>query len=47
MKHISLQILLTLVVELNLDLEEMDVKVTFLYGDLENIIYMKQLEGFE
>jgi len=25
----------------------MDVKIVFLYGDLEETIYVKQLEGFE
>ena len=28
-------------------LEQMDVKTTFLHGNLEEHIYMKQLEGFE
>jgi len=38
---------LVVAVELNLDLEQMDFKTTFLYEDFEEIIYMKQLEGFE
>jgi hypothetical protein len=28
------------------DLEKMDVKITFLHGELEETIYMQQLEGF-
>ena len=30
----------------DLEIEQMDVKTTFLYGDLEEEIYMKQPEGF-
>ena len=30
----------------NLHLEQMDVKTTFLHGDLEKDIYMQQPEGF-
>lgn len=35
-----------MVVAKNLHLKELDVKITFLHGDLEQKIYMKQLEGF-
>ena len=31
-------------VELNLELEEMDIKTTFLYGHLDEIIYFKRIE---
>lgn len=39
--------LLAIVVEFNLQLEHMDIKTAFLYGDLEETIYMKQPEGFD
>jgi len=45
-KHISIMILLATIVELNLEVEQMDVKTTFLYGELNETINMKQSEGF-
>jgi hypothetical protein len=38
--------LLSVVVAFNFEIEKMDVKTTFLHGDLEEEIYMKQLEGY-
>ena len=35
-----------MVIELNLEVEQIDVKNVFLYGDLDETIYIKQLEGF-
>ena len=45
-KHKSIRFVLSLVVERNMELEQMDVKTTFLYGELEETIFMKQPEGF-
>jgi len=41
-KHTFIQMLLTTVAQLNLELEQMDVKIPFLYGELEEEIYMKR-----
>ena len=45
-KLTSIRILLSIVASENLHLEQMDVKTTFLHGDLDKEIYMKQPEGF-
>ena len=37
---------MTLVAHFDFDLYQMDVKMTFLNGNLEENVYMKQLEGF-
>jgi hypothetical protein len=42
-----IQVILGLTASLDLELEQMDVKIAFLHGDLEEEIYMVQLEGFE
>ena len=42
----SIIFLLSLVVAFDLEVEQMDVKTTFLHGDLDEYIYMKQPEGF-
>ena len=46
-KYKSIRIMLSLVVQYNLELEQMDVKTAFLHGDLEETIYMEQPEGFK
>jgi len=46
-KHTSIRVLLSLVAIKDLELEQLDVKIAFLHGDLEEQIYMKQPEGFE
>jgi len=38
--------LLAIVAQLDVELEQMDVKTTFLYAELEKKIYMKQPEGY-
>ena len=45
-KKDSLRIILALVAHFDLELQLMDVKTTFLNGDLEEEVYMKQPEGF-
>ena len=45
-KHTSIHILLALVAEYELELAQLDVKTTFLHGDLEEEIYMIQPCGF-
>lgn len=45
-RHTSIRILLTLVASYDMELEQMDVKTAFLHGDLEEVIYMEQPEGF-
>ena len=37
---------MALVAHFNLELHRIDVKMTFLNGDLEEEVYMKQAEGF-
>ena len=46
-KHVSIRTLLSLVVNLDLELEQMDVKTAFLHGNLEDDLYMEQPEGYE
>ncbi|CAL5395053.1 unnamed protein product [Camellia sinensis] len=46
-KMTSIRVVLGLAASLNLELEQMDVKTTFLHGDLKEEIHMEQLEGFE
>jgi len=45
-KHSSIRVLLAIVATFDLELEQLDVKTTFLHSDLEERIYMKQPEGF-
>ncbi|PKU59678.1 Retrovirus-related Pol polyprotein from transposon TNT 1-94 [Dendrobium catenatum] len=42
----SFRIIMALVAHYDLELQQMDVKTTFLNGDIEEIIYMMQLENF-
>eukprot|EP00253_Pinus_taeda_P026867 PITA_26867 len=45
-KVTSIRLLLSFVVAFDFEVEQMDVKTTFLHEDLEEEIYMKQPEGF-
>jgi hypothetical protein len=45
-KLTSIRFLLSVVAAFDFELEHMDVKTTFLHGDLEEEIYMKQPEGY-
>eukprot|EP00253_Pinus_taeda_P034279 PITA_34279 len=45
-KVTSIRLLLSVVVAFDFEVEQMDVKIAFLHGDLEEEIYMKQPEGF-
>ena len=42
----SIRAILGLAAKQDLEVEQLDVKTTFLHGDLEGEIYMEQLEGF-
>lgn len=44
-KHSYIRVLLALVSLYDLELEQLDVNVSFLYGDLEERIYMQQPKG--
>ena len=43
----SIRTILSLVVVEDLHLEQLDVKMAFLHGDLEEDIYMQQPQGYE
>ena len=46
-KMCLIQVILGLVANMNLKLEQLDVKTVFLHGDLDEKIFMEQLEGFK
>jgi len=41
-----MQLLLTITALENLDIQNVDVKIAYLYSDLDEKIYMEQPEGF-
>ena len=45
-KHNSIRVLLAMVAHFHMELEQMDVKTTFLHGKLDQTIYMKQPTSF-
>lgn len=46
-KYTSIRVILSIVAMYNLELEQLDVKTTFLLGELDEQIYMQQLEGLK
>ena len=44
-KYTTIRTILALVVQFNWELEQFDIKTTFLHGELEETIYMHQPEG--
>ena len=46
-KMCSIRVILGLVASTNLELKQLDVKTTFLHGDLDKEIFMEQPEGFK
>ena len=44
---ITLRCVLALAAQFDMELVQMDVKIAFLHGDLQEEIYMQQPEGFE
>ena len=45
-KMTSIRTVLSITASMDLDVEQLDIKTTFLHGDLEVKIYMQQPEGF-
>ena len=45
-RHTSIRVLLSIVAAQDLELEQMDVKMVFLHGHLEERIYMEQPSDF-
>lgn len=45
-KHVSIRLLLAITVHEDLELEQLDVKTTFLHGVIEEEIFMDQPEGY-
>ncbi|GJR40354.1 retrotransposon protein, putative, ty1-copia subclass [Tanacetum coccineum] len=46
-RHISIRVILSLTACKDYELEQLDVKTTFLHGNLEEVIYMRQPPGYE
>ena len=46
-KHLSIRFMLSITVNLDLELEQLDIKTMFLHGTLEENIYMEQPEEFQ
>lgn len=46
-KYTTIKVILALIACFDWELEQLNVKITFLHRELEETIYMNQLEGFE
>nr|GFA40559.1 retrovirus-related Pol polyprotein from transposon TNT 1-94 [Tanacetum cinerariifolium] len=46
-RHTSIRVILALTTCKDYELEQLDVKIAFLHGNLEEVIYMKQTPGYE
>ncbi|GJV20747.1 retrotransposon protein, putative, ty1-copia subclass [Tanacetum coccineum] len=46
-QHTSIRVILALTAYKDYELEQLDVKTAFLHGNLEEVIYMRQPEGYE
>lgn len=46
-KQNSIRVVLSMVTQFDIHLEQMDVTIALLHGDLEETIYMKQPHSFE
>ena len=46
-KMCSIRVILELAASMNLEFEQLDVKIGFLHGDLDEEIFMMQLKGFK
>ena len=46
-KMCSIQVILGLVASMNLELEQLNVKTTFLHGDIDEEIFMEQPDDFK
>lgn len=45
-EHLYIRLVMDIMNQYNLELKQMDVKITSLHGDLEETIFMEQLEAF-
>jgi len=46
-KMFLIRVVLSLVTNLNLEVEQLDMKTNFLHGDLDEKIYMEKSKGFK
>lgn len=46
-KHTPIRFMLSIMAKMDLELQQIDVKIVFLHGDLEENIYMEQPENFQ